>query len=187
MTTADLVAFIRKNPIVCGCGLFAVLLAVLTYFRSEALPLKAAELEDKATEGTRLANNVRYGAQLAEQLAALTAAGKAVDGHIVRSAELANNLQYFYRLEADTGAKIIELRQNPSPPSSQKSAPKSTYVGISFTVSLRGEYPVILDFLRRLENGQHYCRVTSASVAPVGPDRATPLKLALGLELLGQP
>jgi hypothetical protein len=185
MTTADLIAFVRKNPVSFGCGLLAVVLALAIYFRSSELPDAAALLDQKSTEGTRLANNVRYGAQLPEQLAALTAAGREIETHLIRGSDLANNLQYFYRLEAETGTKLIELRQNAN--SAAAKGAKGAFAGVSFSVSLQGEYPVILDFLRRLENGAHYCRVTSANIAPVGPDRNSPLKLALGLELLGQP
>jgi len=185
MTSADLIALVRKNPVSFGSGLIAVVLGLAIYFRSADLPAAAALLEQKATEGTRLANNVRYGAQLTEQLAALTAAGREIEGHLVRGSDLANNLQYFYRLEAETGTKLIELRQNPS--STSAKGAKGSFAGVSFSVSLQGDYPVILDFLRRLENGARYCRVISANIAIVGPDRNTPLKLALNVELLGRP
>lgn len=185
MTGADLIALIRRNPVSFGAGFLAVVLALATYFRMDEIPAAAALLEQKTAEGTRLDANVRYGAQLTEQLAALTAAGREMQSHLVRGSELAGNLQYFYRLESETGAKLIELRQNAVVAAPKGS--KSTYVGVSFSLSLQGDYPVILEFLRRLENGAHYCRVTSANLAPIGPDRATPLKLALGLELLGQP
>lgn len=185
MTNAELGAFVRRNPISFGCGLLAVVLAVATYYRKDSLPEAQTLLDQRVKEGTRLDNNVRYGAQLTEQLATLTAAGREIQSHLVRGSELAGNLQYFYRLEAETGAKIIELRQNGVVPPPKGT--KATYVGVSFTVSMQGDYPVVLDVLRRLENGNHFCRVTSVNVAPIGPDRATPLKLALGLELLGQP
>jgi hypothetical protein len=185
MTTPELIALVRKHPVGFGSALVAVVLGAATYLRSSELPTAAILLDQKSKEGTQLANNVRYGAQLPEQLAALTAAGREIQTHLIRASDLANNLQYFYRLEAETGTKLIELRQNAN--SAAAKGAKGAFAGVSFSVSLQGEYPVILDFLRRLENGAHYCRVMSANIAPVGPDRNSPLKLALTLELLGQP
>lgn len=181
MTTAELLASVKKNPISFGCGALALALGLAIYFRSSDLPKNAAELEQKAAEGERLAANVRNGAQLSEQLAALTGATKTINERLVRAADLAQNLQYFYKLEAETGTKLIELRQVTNP--TGKAVPLS---GIAFTVSVRGDYFAVLDFLRRLEGGPHFSRVLSASMGLTGPDRTAPVTLTLGVELLGQ-
>ena len=185
ISNEDAIALVRKNPIVAGCLAAAVLLGAGIYLRGSAVPERQAELDQKAIEGRRIARNVRNAAQLPQQLAALTQAMSEIEPRLVRADELANNLQYFYKLEADTGVTLTDLRQLAPPPRGKGKPPAFSTVG--FSVSLHGEYLALLDFLRRLENGVHYSRVTLASASVINPDRTGPLSLQLTVELLGQP
>jgi hypothetical protein len=94
------------------------------------------------------------------------------------------NLQYFYRLETETGVKLLTLVQNPAPPI--KPGTKVSLGGIGFTLSFQGSYLTAMDFLRRVENGFHYSRTTSAGIATVAGNRAGPVTISLSLELFGQ-
>lgn len=184
MSNAELFAFIRKNPISFSCGALSVALGLAIYFRSSALPVATKLLETRATEGERLATNVRNSAQLSEQYTAITDATKAMDAQLVRADELAQNLQYFYRLEAETGTKLIELRQVTSP--STKRPASAALTGIAFTATVRGEYFAVLEFLRRLESGPHFGRITAATLGTSELDRSGPITFSVGVELLGQ-
>ena len=101
--------------------------------------------------------------------------------------EIAKNLQFFYKLEEDTGTKLLDLRQNVG--AGSRVAPKSrTYVPVGYSVAVRGDYIRLLDFLRRLESNQRFCRVMSATIGVTGAtdkDRGNELTINLGLELLG--
>lgn len=185
MTTADLTALIKKHSVGFAAGLAALVFAGATYYRATATPGLLEELQAKTAESARVAANVRNSAQLPAQLADLTAASKEVQSRLVHASELANNLQYFYRLEADTGTKLLELRQNPL--SAKSAGQKGTLIGVGFNVALQGEYFSVLDVFRRLETGGHYCRVTSVNLSSIGPERSSPVKMSLALELLGQP
>ena len=185
MTTADLLPILKKNPIGVGCGFLAVLLVAGAYYRSSEVPVLTDLLDQKSTESARVAANVKNATGLTDQLGRLTRAEKEIEDRLVHASELAKNLQYFYRLEAEAGVKLLELHQNPT--SLKAGAAKTAFNGVSFTVALQGDYPAILDVFRRLENGTYYCRVMSATVLTNGPDRGGPLKLSLGLELLGRP
>lgn len=180
------IGYVRKNPIAVGCAVVALACVVALYLRSELLPDAETELETKSAEGHRLAQNVRNAAQLPEQLAAITAATAEIQPRLLRADELAKNLQYFYKLEADTGTKLLDLRQlSGSAPA--KGAAKSAFTIVPFNLTVRGEYAALLDFLRRLENGTHYARVLTAAIASNAPERSGPLSLQLTVELLGQP
>jgi hypothetical protein len=185
MTKEQLFAVIKKNPLSVGCGILALLFGLVIYLRIDLLSDAAKLLEEKTAEGERLNANVNNAAQLPEQLAALTEARAEIEKRIIRNDDLAQNLQYFYRLEADTGIKILALRQNPLAPG--ELGAKNPSVGIGFTVSFQGPYLNVLEFLRRLESGTHYCRLTSASMATPGGNRTGPIAVSLSLELLGQP
>lgn len=184
MTSANLTAFVKKHPLGIGCGLVALLFAGATVYRRSFIPEVSELLDQKAVESARIATNVKNASQLTDQLGKLTTASKAIEGRLVHASDLANNLQYFYRLEAETGTKILELRQNPGV---TKDNAKSVFNGVSFSISVQGEYPAIVELFRRLETGNHFCRVMAANIISSGPDRASALKLSLSVELLGQP
>ena len=74
MNTAELLAFIKKNPISVGCGLLCLILGAGIYFRSSEIPDAEAALAQKSAEAARYAANIKNAAQLKEQLDVLVAA-----------------------------------------------------------------------------------------------------------------
>lgn len=188
MTTADLLALLKKNPISVGCGVIALGLGIWSYIDSDDEPQLAMQLDQVSAEASRLSANIKNAAQLHDQLRALAEARVAIEPRIVHASELAKNLQYFYKIEAETGTKITDLQKiNSTGPA--KPGAKTIYAPVGFSLSVEGEYASILEFLRRLENGTHFCRVITGNLAKGGNDldRSGPLKLNLTLELLGQP
>jgi hypothetical protein len=185
MTGEELIAFIRKNLIAVICVVVTVAIGFTIYYRSDALPDAEKVLADKTKEGELLAANIEDSNQLKEQHAAMVDANQVISDRMIQVGQLADNLQYFYRLESETGIKILDLRQNAwNPP--PKGAPKTFFTPVGFQVNVQGDYPKLLDLLRRLETGEHYCRIISSDFKPVNTDtRGGPLTLTLSLELLG--
>lgn len=189
ISNEQVVAALKKNPVVSAAVIICIALALAHYFRSDLIATATGWLDERTKEGRRLAANIKNSAQLPEQLARVSEATKDIDGRLVRVAALANNLQYFYKLEADTGVKLIDLRQT----TDSGRAAKTGRIPVSFAVTLHGEYPQVLDFLRRVESGSHYCRVRAANVTPFDAGagssgvRSDAAKLTLNLELLGVP
>lgn len=184
MTNEEQIALLKKNPISVGCGLLSILLAAGIYFRGEAIPTAEAELGQKSAEAERLAQNLKYAAQLKEHLESVQAAGKTIDSRIIRATQVGTNTQYFYQLESDTGVKLVDFRPQGSAPA--KGA-KSVYTPVAFVVSVQGTLPQVLDFVRQLEGGGRYARIVTASVSTVPANRGGPLTLSLVVELLGLP
>lgn len=58
MTNAELMAFVRKNPISVGCGAVALLLGAAVYFRASEIPAAEAELTQKSAEADRHGANL---------------------------------------------------------------------------------------------------------------------------------
>lgn len=184
MTNEEAIAMMKKNPISLGCGALSFLLAVGLYLRMEALPDAEAELTQKSAAAERIGMNIKYSAQLKEQADALVAANAEIDTRIIRASEFGNNTQYFYKLETETGVKLLDLRQTTA---SVTKPAKGTYSPVSFAVTVQGTFPQILTFLRQLENGAHYSRVLTATCTTNAAARSGPLTLALTLDLLGLP
>jgi hypothetical protein len=191
MAAEPVIATLKANPISVVCGALALTLAVGIYLRSGRVPEGEALLEQKVTQGERIDANLKNGVQLADQFAAITTARKEIEARLIRPDELAKNLQFFYKLEADTGTKLVELRQNVIPTGKPGAKLKTAYMGVGYGVAVRGDYVRLLDFLRRLESGQRFCRVMTLTLVGTGGGaegtRGNELTLNLSLELLGQP
>jgi hypothetical protein len=185
MSHAPKITFIKTNIVVLCGGLIALGFGVAIYFQVDSLAEATELIEQKATEGMRLTANLKNSYQLPEQLAAITQARAQVDGRLVSASELAKNLQYFYKLEADTSVKLLSLFQNPIP--APKPGAKPALTGIGYTVSYQGGYAEALNFLSRLESGAHYSRLISANISTNSSAREGPVTVSLALELLGQP
>lgn len=183
MTNEEIFTFIRKNPIGIGCGVVSLVLGGLIYWRSDLQPEAEAELTTKSTEADRYKANLNSAANLQDHYEALVAANKIIDSRVVRASQFGKNLAYFYDLESETG---IKLTADPRTSPVGAKNPKSTYISTSWALSMQGTMPQLLAFLRRLENGAHYCRVLSFSLTS-GTDRNAPLNLTLNIELLGLP
>lgn len=166
LETKDLVGGIKRRPLLSICGALVVGLALLVYLRAGAPAELQARLDEREKEFSRLNNNVKFSAQLDSQLAALRKANAAVEAGALRVDELASNQRLFLRLEAESGVKLVDLRQLPMP-APVKGAPAATtiYTAIPFSVTIQGDYPQLMDFLKRLEQGPTLSRVNSASIA----------------------
>lgn len=186
MTNAEFGDLIKRNPMRVIAGVVAVLSAVGIYLVNDRIETAAETLRQKTAEGDRLATNVKYSAQLPEQFEALAAAAKAIQSRAIHPSQLANNLQYFYRMETESGGELIDLQQTTTGTNSPRTSSKGSN-GVGFSVAVKGDYTTLIGWLRRLETGPHYCRIITASMAPAGADRAGPLMLSVGLELFGQP
>jgi Tfp pilus assembly protein PilO len=184
MTSADLIATIKKQPVGFACGVLCVILGALLYLRSSKIGESQAEYEAKSAEAAKILANVRYSDKLPEQVAEIQAATKEMESRLIRSGQLAVNLQYFYKLEAENEVKLLDVRQTPIKPS------KALYIGIPYTVGVQGSYKQIVAFLQRLESGQHFCRFNNISFNKGGASAGaggSNMTVNLTLELLGQP
>ena len=188
MTGEDLTTFVKKHPLSVGCGLVAVICGALLYYRAGNVTASQAELEAKTSEANKVMANVRNSAALAEQVAELQAQRKELESRLLKAGQLAVNLQYFYKLEAETGVKLSgDVRQG--------GLPKTTkaYIGVPFGVSVQGTYPQVVNFISRLQNGRHFCRIVSSTLSKAGGSDPSSvagendMSLTLNLELLAQP
>ncbi|MBA4138036.1 MAG: hypothetical protein C0518_12020 [Opitutus sp.] len=191
MTGADLLALIKKQPIAFLCGVIVIASAAALFLRGEAVNEAQALFQAKDTEANKTEANARHTAGLAEATAEMQEVGKQFDGRLLRAPQLANNLQFFYRLEADTGVKLLDVRQNPIPAPKQ-GAPRPTYVGIPFTANVQGNFAQVYDFIRRVEAGPHFLRfnqLTLSKLAPAGGAGGAPdaMTAQLQVEILGTP
>jgi hypothetical protein len=192
MTAIKLPNFIKKQPVALGCALLCAALAVAIYLGRDALAKATDDLAQKKSEGEHFRENVTNAGKLDEQFESITRATQAIEARLVHADQLAINLQYFYKLESETQTKLTDLRQT-GVTTSTKNTGKTNYVGVAYSIGVQGTYPQLLDFMRRVENGEHFSRVLGLTLSRAGGgETATPgntgvLSLNLNLELLGLP
>lgn len=184
MSADEIKVFVRKNLICVVCAAVSVAILVTLYLRSDVLPDAEGVLAQKTKEGELIAANIEDSKQLKEQHAALVTANEAISDRMIHVGQLAENLQYFYRLESETNTKLTDLRQLPWQPPS-RNAPKTNFTPVGFAVTAQGDYPQLMDLLRRIERGEHYCRVLSCNLKPTAEQRGVPLIMQLSIELMG--
>lgn len=185
MTSADLIAQIKKQPVGFACVLICLLSGGWLYYRSGEIEARQEEYRVKSEEAARFISNVSISKNLPEQVAELQSVTKDLESRLVRAGQLAVNLQYFYKLEAENEVKLLDVRQNPLPRNT-----KTLYVGVPYNVNIQGPYKNVMAFLQRLEKGRHFCRVNTASftkAAGAGDQASNIVTLALSLDLIGQP
>ncbi len=185
MTKAELLAFLRKNPIGVGCGVLSLALAGGIYYRGGKVPDAEAELAQKSAEGQRYSANLKNAAQMKEQLDEMVAANTEINRRLIHVGQSLSNSQFFYKAESESGVKLGALTQTTTV--APKAGGKAAFVPVGFSVTVQGSLAQLLDFLRRLESGAHYCRVLSVTCSGSSSDHNAPLSLALNLELLGLP
>ena len=192
MTGADLLALIKKHPVAFAAGLIAVACTGWWYAHSEAVSDARTKFEAKATEARKMGDNIRHASLLEDQAAAMKEAGRQFESRLVRAGQLATNLQFFYRLENETGVKLLDARQQQLP-APKANAPRTAFVGVPFAVSVQGTHAQVLAFIRRIEAGPHFGRFTqltiSKAAAARGDTTAAPdaLSATFTVELLGTP
>ena len=190
MTGADIIARIKKQPVGFACALICVLcLGWLYGLRGGALEKRQQEYDTIAGQAKLESSNVTLAKSLPEQVTELQAATKELESRLIKAGQLAVNLQYFYKLEAETDVKVLDVR-----PGTLPRAGKTIYTGVPFNVNIQGTYKNVMAFLQRVENGRHFCRINSATFSKsAGSSEGGSqgggggITLALSLELLGQP
>jgi hypothetical protein len=185
MSNEEVMLFLRKNMILVVCALLSIAMGVTWYMRNDLLPEAEKVLTDKQQQGELLAANIEDSNQLKEQHTAIIASNEAIANRMIRVGQLAENLQYFYRLESETNTKLADLHQNPwAPPG--KNSPKMNFTSVAFGLTAQGDYPQLMDLLRKLETGDHYCRVITCTLHPLTEMRGGQLGMTLNIELLAE-
>lgn len=194
MTSADLIAIVKKQPIGFACGVICVVCAGMIYFSSSQIEDKQADYDAKSAEAAKILGNVGNFTKLPEQTTEIQALAKEIDSRLIRAGQLAVNQQYFYKLEAETEVKMTDLRQSPA---AKNAKAQSLYVAIPFNVTVQGTFKQLLAFLQKLETGPRFCRFTGVGFTKIGTtsestrsaagSEASGMTMTLKLELLGMP
>ena len=178
-SNSRLLYLIKRNPMGVIALLVSLALVAAIYLRKDLIPEQREQLNQITATSDRLSLNLKYASQLKEQLQEITQLNKAIDARLARVSESAANSGYFYQLETATGVKMEHSSSGPKG--------SGALVPLGFNVNVQGRYEQVFNFLRRLENGQYFCRINSVSCSGSGATANDLVSMRINLELLGQP
>lgn len=184
MTGSDLIIVLKKNPVGVACGVIALLCGAAYFVRTDTLEEKKQKVADAIKQRDVMVANVRNAAGLVHQTDSLIQETKQLESRLVKANQLATNLQYFYRLESDTGVKLTDVRQN-----QVGRANAGLFIGIPYTVTFQGTFRQALEFLQKIESGKHLSKYSSISFNKATGAESTGgiLSVSMNIELLGTP
>lgn len=184
MTGADITAVIKKQPIGFACLAIALVCGGLIYWRSDKISEQKDLYDQKAKEDEHVLANVRNAAGLPQQAEAMQRAASQLEERLVAASRLATNLQFFYRLESETGVKLLDVRQGALP---ARAAGKGLYVGVPYTVSIQGNLKQVLDFIQHIESGPHLAKFSGVAMNKTDSTAGETMTVSMKLDLLGTP
>lgn len=186
MNGTDLIALLKKHPVGVTCAAVSLLCGVSLYLGADSIDETKVKVDDITKQSQAMQINVRNAAGLAlsQQTEVLQRAAKQLDERLVKVGQLATNLQYFYRLESDTGVKLTDVRQN-----QVGRAAAGTYVGVPYAVTFQGTFKQVIEFLQRVESGKHLSKYSAVSFnkAATNESGGGLLSVSMNIELLGTP
>ena len=185
MNASDIFAGAKKQPIGVACGAVCLICAVMIYLSGDTIDESQQNYDAKAAEAAKVAANVRNSANLTEHVAEIQSQTKELESRLVQAGQLAVNLQYFYKLEAENEVKIDI---HPGTISAAAKSGKADYIGVPYSLSVQGTYKQVMAFLYRLEAGRHFCRFLNVNLNKnASGGGADAMNLSLSIELLGTP
>lgn len=194
MNTQDLIAKAKQFPVASAALGLALLLGVLFYVRWMGFSDEVTRHEKATTEWEAIEENVfKNSVNLETHLEMAQTVSQDVKERLIQPTELAQNYQYFYRLEAITGVKINSLQQQPPPPPApaagarKSSAPEPLFSKVGYTMSVSGQFHNVLDFFHALERGEHFYRLNTFSVQKAAEPDSRVLTVTMTFHLLGTP
>lgn len=192
MTLQDLVEKLRRFPVPTSCGAIVLVCFFAFYLRMDLITELQIDNDDVQRQMQQFERNLAHGRTLEKHIAEMDTKVAELDARVIKPAELANNLKYFYEIEASTHVAIADLRQ--SVPAPAKGAARTILAGVDYSVLVTGRFDQVLSYLNELEHGRHFFRLESFNLQR-GSDQSRPadgkgpgsVTMSLNLQLLSWP
>ncbi len=181
---ASLGRLTTRYPFCTACiALSVVLVAANVWFRV-ALTDLAVRQQDQAREGDNMLKMIARGSQMRSELTMVRAATKRIAANLVVEKNIPENFWYFYKIEQDTQAKLVELQQRPA--LLQDSGAPTSYKRVPYVLKFSGSFRSVVAALQHLEFGPRIGRIDGFQMMRQDPVNDT-VTLQLDFELLGVP
>ncbi len=188
MSAETVISTFKQYPTLILCGVLSVVVLVAIVVRGGGISDARERLDELTREGQRMDQNISHSVDLERHVAELRGMMGDVSARLVRSSELARNLQYFYRFESETGVSITSLDQRGRVEAGDDDEDDDgAYVPVRYELAIEGGFPDILEFVYRIENGRHFARFNQFEIVRGQRTDSMVMRMAMNLELLGRP
>jgi Tfp pilus assembly protein PilO len=184
MNAADLMQWIavaRRNPLSVLCATICVICGFICLYIHANMAWLELEHKQMSQESDLAVASLISGPSIRQELATSREVTRRIEDNLVVEDNLAENLWYFYKIEQQTKAHILEMRSL----NSLVSDSRSLYRRIPFTIRASGTYEQTAAFLYAIETGPRLAYITSVSFRRNEPGSLAVI-LDLNLELLGK-
>lgn len=172
----------RRNPLLVISIAVIVLCGTASWFLWQHQQTLSGEHAQTQRNGEAMLQSLASQTRIAHETTRLAEVLEYVDRHLINEGDLAENLGYFYEIEAASRVKFEQVSQM----SSQPQAPDLPFRAVPFTLRTSGTYRQMLRVIRELENGPRLLRIRTFSLSAEGAE-ADRLTLDLTVELLARP
>ena len=180
MNFGQVLAVIRRYPLVVICSVLVVGLGIASYYLWQQQQELATGHDSVRRNGEDVLLSLSSLPRVSSELATVKEAVDFIDANLIREGDLAENLGYFYQLETVSKIKLAQVSQL----SSQPASGEVPFIAIPFSLRATGSYRQIMRFIRELETGPRLCRIQTYSFTGGEEDK---IQLDLTLEMLGHP
>jgi Tfp pilus assembly protein PilO len=171
----------RKHPlsVLCACVCIACSL-VSWYTYGDIKRLEGEHLQINQDVDLAVSTMIS-GPSVRQELAVTREVSRRIEDNLVVADNLAENLWYFYKIEQESKAHMIEMH----PMSSASSDPRSLYRRIPFSIKVTGTFEQVGAFLYYTETGPRLSNITTMGLRRRDIGSSTIL-LDMTVELLGK-
>lgn len=197
MTFSTIIAYLKKNYIIAVSATIALICLGVHYVRGEQITRLAADYDDLSVRHTRILKNLKHASEIDGDLEELKRLMEVVDGRLFNPEDLATNQRYFYQIEASSGVKLDSMQQIVKPlptgkgsQKARKKAARSKFQELVYDMEIRGSYPELLDFMRKVEGGDVFAVLDGFAVVPASgalkEEEAGALSMRVSFSVLGR-
>ncbi len=170
---------IKQRPTATVSLVIALVLGVFYYIRGGHLEAVIEEQAFAENEWNRIEFNVRRARDLEQHLDQMRIVEEEIASRLMNPAEVAINYDYFYRIERETGVRLVTINQTGQVDS--RGVPGlpalSNYSAVGYTLSVEGNFSQVLDFLSEVANGRFLARVSAINISSAAQGRGVTANL----------
>lgn len=193
MNSQDIINKLKLFPVASIAASVTIILILAIYFRGLSHESQQSRHGQALQKWAQIEENVfKSSVNLETHLESAKKVSQDVTKRLVRSSELAQNYQYFFRLEASSHVKIRSLQQQPSaprPPAKAKAegATPPLFSRIGYTMNATGDFHEMLAFLHGIEHGPHFYHLKEFSLQRSAEAGSRDIMITMNFDLLGTP
>jgi Tfp pilus assembly protein PilO len=173
---------IRRNPLLTVSLVVIVVCGGASWYLWNRQQNLGSVHDQLQRNGEAMIQSLASHARITAEIAKVEEAIAYIDRNLINEGDLAENIGYFYEIEAASRIKFAQVSQM----SSQPQPADRPFKTVPFSLRTTGSYRQLLRVLRELENGPRLLRIRTFNLDAERGDPET-LTLDLTVELLARP